>query len=51
LNGRWADALADLGFAPVSSDAVPNEVRSTRSYPKQAGEAAQLLRLELETRF
>jgi N-acetylglutamate synthase-like GNAT family acetyltransferase len=45
------DFYAGLGFVPISCDAIPTEILSTREYRNQRSEAATLMRLRLDTRF
>ena len=51
LNEEASEVLSGLGFSRVSASAVPDEVKSMRSYPSQADEADGVMCLELETRL
>ena len=50
-DGDAREALATLGFTPAPADAVPNEIRSLRSFPEDPQQLSSLVHLELETRF
>ncbi len=51
LTENDAEFFAGAGFVPISHEAVPAEIRSTREYRDRRSETATVMRLELVTRF